>query len=67
MTLPNPLLLWTGSKHRAITKKIQAEVEPTKARFLLPAVAETRPVAKSPTNESPGNVKRGLLVNLFGR
>jgi Tfp pilus assembly pilus retraction ATPase PilT len=41
--------------------QIQAEIEPTRARFLLPAVEETRP-----TKQSPGDAKRGFFSRLFG-
>ena len=47
--------------------KIQAEIEPTKARFLLPAAADTGSAEQGSTKEGPGEVKRGLLSRLFGR
>ena len=47
--------------------KIQAEIEPTKARFLLPAATEPASAGPGPTKEAPGEVKRGLFSKLFGR
>lgn len=47
--------------------KIQAEVEPTKARFLLPAAAQPASAEPGSAKEAPGEVKRGLFSKLFGR
>jgi hypothetical protein len=46
---------------------IHAEVEPTRARLLLPAIPEPRPVERSSANETPGESKPGLFEKLFGR
>jgi len=46
---------------------IHAEVESTKARLLLPAIPEPRPVERSSTKEAPGESKPGLFEKLFGR
>lgn len=47
--------------------KIQADVEPTKARFLLPPPAETRPDEGNATKQVDDEPKRGgLLSKLFG-
>jgi hypothetical protein len=47
--------------------KIHAEIEPTKARFLLPATPVTPSIEQSATKESPGESERGLFSKLFGR
>ena len=43
--------------------RIQAEVEPTKARFLLPALPETQ---TKESKEKPTSEKSGFLDKLFG-
>lgn len=45
--------------------KVQAEIEPTKARFLLPASVETASTERSSAEAGPGK-KPGLLSRLFG-
>lgn len=45
--------------------KVQAEIEPTKARFLLPASVETASAEQSSAKAGPGKVKRGLLSRLL--
>ena len=48
--------------------KIQAEVEPTRARFLLPTPAETAAAEPNSRTDVPVESKRsGLLGKLFGR
>ena len=47
--------------------KIQAEVEPSKARFLLPMPSETAAAEPSSTGDAAAESTRsGLLGNLFG-
>ncbi len=48
--------------------KIQAEVEPSKARFLLPMPSETAAAEPSSTGDAAAESTRsGLLGKLFGR
>ena len=47
--------------------KIQAEIEPTKARFLLPVTAEVQSSSQASDKLAPGESKPGLFSKLFGR
>jgi hypothetical protein len=46
---------------------IDAEIELTKARLLLPATPGPRPAERSSTKDAPGESKPGLFEKLFGR
>ena len=47
--------------------KIRAEVEPTKARFLLPMTSEVQSSSETSDKLAPGESKPGLLGRLLGR
>ena len=61
----------TGQYHWQFVEKgigtIRAEIEPTKARLLLPEIAEPRSAEQSSTENALGESKSGFFKGLFGR